>query len=591
MANVILCGRRNMEKGKIKFKFNIKKRLLPVILLAVCTPLILFVAIPFEIYANNMDEFLFSLSSFFPYCVLFGFLLAVGIAGGLLFLPEKIYRIAYAVILAASFLFFMQGTFLNFGMNSLAGDNLGTGSVHIGLKILDLFIWLAVLGAAIALSIIKDKKGIFAIIAVILAIVVVATQIINPIANTVKHPDVFLSREARLAKEETDVKHEILTCENLTSVSTERNIFYFCIDKFDEYFAETAYEKKPEIYNNLDGFTWFKDNLSLYGHTFPSVAYMLTENEYDIEQFRTPYLDNVYNDNRTLNTLADKGYSVNLYTVPYYAYTKVNALPDYIENVSGAKQFKTSHPMELVDCIIKTSVYRCLPLFLKDCMYGVKTNDFNLCVSSVGENGYDGYQADNDIAYKNVDGATFSQRGGKNFSFIHIDGCHSLAVNYMSSNVSSKQKKEITATVETSFKMVNEYINALKENGLYKDATIIITGDHPVTVQAKAAPKGAKLTALFFKKSGDAGTPLAQSDAPVAHENIWPTIMESENIVRENNGVTLFEVPENNVRKHVWHTYFTNKCDEYIYSITGSGKNFDNWKLVEQNYYDRCYWE
>ncbi|MDE7453931.1 MAG: hypothetical protein K2N22_05945 [Clostridia bacterium] len=583
-----------MEKGKIKFEFNaktIKKRILPVILVSVLTPLILFVAIPFEVYANNMDELLFSLSAFFPYCVLFGFLLAAGVACALLFLPEKIYRICYALILALSFLFFMQGTFLNFGANSLAGDNLGTNSVHIGLKILDLFIWIAVLGVAVALAIIKDKKGIFAIVAVILAIVVVATQIITPMASTVKHPDVFLSKQEQLEKDDGDYKNEVLSCQNLTSVSSERNIFYFCIDKFDEYFAEVANDKAYKLYDNLDGFTWFQDNISLYGHTFPAVAHMLTENEYDIGQSRAPYLDNVYKENRTLNVLAENGYSINLYTVPYYAYNKANALPDNIENISEAKLFKTTHPMELVGYMIKLSVYRCLPHFLKDSIYGVKTNDFNLCVTSVGKNGYAGYLTDNATVYKQVSDAAFTTREGKNFSFIHIDGCHELSVDYFTKKVTAKQKNEITSAVSYSFSVVNEYIRVLKEKGLYENATIIITGDHPVTVLSRTSLKGAKRTALFFKKSGDAGTPLVQSDAPVAHENIWPTIMESEGIERENNGVTLYEVPENNERRHVWHTYFSNKCDEYVYKITGSGKNFDNWELIEQNYYDHCYWE
>ncbi|MDE7300545.1 MAG: hypothetical protein K2N47_00085, partial [Clostridia bacterium] len=250
-------------KKKIKFDFDIKKRLIPVIILSICIPLVLFVAIPFEVYANNLDEFLFSLSSFYPLCILFGFILAVIIACSLLFLKEKAFRVTYAVYLALSLLLVLQGTFLNFGMDSLAGDALGNGTVHIGLKILDVFIWVAVIAVAVVLSLIKDKKGIIPTIAVILSIVIVATQIINPVINTINHPDVFTSKIGRL-EAEGNTDYEILTNENLTAVASQRNVYYFCIDRFDEFFAETAYESNPHIYDNLDGFTWFKDNLSLF---------------------------------------------------------------------------------------------------------------------------------------------------------------------------------------------------------------------------------------------------------------------------------------------------------------------------------------
>ncbi|MDE5943716.1 MAG: hypothetical protein K2H30_05875 [Clostridia bacterium] len=578
-----------MEKGKIKFKFNIKKRLLPVILLSVCLPLILFVAIPFEVYANNMDEFLFSLGSFFPLSILFGFLLAAAIACSLLFLPEKSYRICYALVLALSFLFFLQGTFLNFGMNSLAGDNLGTASANVGLKLLDLFIWIAVIAAAVVLAIIKDKKGIIAIVAVILSIVVIATQIINPLANTFKHPDVFMTKAARLAEQDDGFKDEVLTRENLSTLSDDRNIVYICIDRFDEFFAETAYTLKPEIFEELDGFTWFKDHLSLYGHTFPSIAYMLTENEYDSDIHRKDYLSTVYDENNTLSTLAENGYSVNIYTQAYYAFNTASDLPDYVANVSEAKEFTTSRPMKLLGCMLGTSAYRCLPLFLKDLIYGVESRKFNECVSSVGVNGYDGYLTDNDTVYNQTSASPFELREGKNFSFVHIEGCHDITFDYISKNLTSKQKSRVAASVQNSFRVVNEYIKALKDAGLYENSTIIITGDHPDPI-GSAAPKGAKLTALFFKRAGSYENGITPSYAPVAHKNIWPAIMNSEGIDRVNNGTSLFDIPEydeTRVRQYIWHTYESNRCDEYTYSITGSGTDFNNWELVSTKHINR----
>lgn len=578
---------------KIKFRFNVKKRILPVILVSALMPMILFVAIPFEVYANNMDELLCSLSSFLPLCVLFGFLLAAGTALLLIFLPEKAYRICYALVLAFSFLFFMQGTFLNFGMNSLGGDNLGSSSTHIGLYILNAFIWIAVLAVAVALSLIRDKKGIFAIIAVILSIAVFATQVMTPVTSTIKHPDVFMRRDERIAKSGGDFVNKVLTDENLTAVASERNIFYFCIDRFDEYFAETALEVKPEIYDNLDGFTWFQDNLSMYGHTFPAVATMLTETPMDLKtQNRKSYLDSVYADNKTLSVLDENGYSVNLYTEMYYSYNTADTLPGYVDNVSVTKKTKTTRPAKLVNCMVSTAAYRCLPLFLKDLIYGVETRKFNDCVKMLGENGYYGYNSENETVYRQAAQAEFETKdGGKNFSFIHVTGCHDVTFDHISKKASNKQKRKIAASVQNGINVVNEYINVLKEKKLYKNATIIITGDHGDAIDDTSALNGPRLTALFFKRAGEDGTPVTPSPAPVSHSNVWAAIFNSEEIVRENNGDSLFDIaekdPDQIKRKYIWHSYSGNKAVEYIYEINGVGTDFNNWELKGKNPFNR----
>ncbi|MDE7300620.1 MAG: hypothetical protein K2N47_00475, partial [Clostridia bacterium] len=318
--------------------------------------------------------------------------------------------------------------------------------------------------------------------------------------------------------------------------------------------------------------------------------YMLTEKPYSVEQTRKEYLSDVYTDNNTLSVLKDNGYSVNLYTQAYYAYNTANELPDYVSNVSVAKQFETTNPMKLMGCMIGTAGFRCLPLFFKDWLFGIESATFNECVTSVGDNGQLEYASDNDVVYKKAAAATFETNGEKNFSFIHVMGCHTLMFDYISLPVTSLQKSNITSVVEESLDIVNEYINVLKEKNLYKDATIIITGDHPNPINNLGAPAGAKLTALFFKPSGSDATPIVQSNAPVAHENIWPAIMKSENITRSNERAGLFDIAENDVnheRKYIWHTYVSNQCDEYVYSIKGSGKNFDNWTLVETNHVDR----
>ena len=170
------------------------------------------------------------------------------------------------------------------------------------------------------------------------------------------------------------------------------------------------------------------------------------------------------------------------------------------------------------------------------------------------------------------------------------DGCHNISLGHLTNNVSAIQKSMITSSVSISFDIINEYLQVLKDKGLYEDATIIITGDHPDPGNNNGAPEKPKLTALFFKPSGSAGEELVQSYAPVEHKNIWPTIFQSENIARDNKGVeTLYDIAEGDTtreRTHIYNTYQSSQCELYTFKITGPGTDFDNWELVHTDYLD-----
>ena len=109
-----------------------KNRILSVILAALAFPIVIFFEVPFEIYGSNMQEMPFSSSDFMPFCVLFWLVGAFLVAAVLYVLPEFLYRFVFPMTVVTGFLFFLQGTYLNFGITSLPGDNIGGGvNYHI----------------------------------------------------------------------------------------------------------------------------------------------------------------------------------------------------------------------------------------------------------------------------------------------------------------------------------------------------------------------------------------------------------------------------------------------------------------------------
>ena len=574
-------------------KWKNSKRILPSILISISIPMIICLAVPFEVYSNNMQEFLFGLWDFLPLSLAFGLLFAGIVFCVLLFLPDRLYKILSLGILAVALLFFIQANYLNGGLNSLAGDNLGSAEPSAAMKAINLIVWIVLIGGAVGVTFIKDKKDIVGKVALVLACIVILAHLVIPIFAICTHGNVFISKNDKLKSSNSTSVTKFVSTKNLTTISSTNNVFYFCIDRFDEYYAEGVYESDPELFDMLDGFTGFRDNISLYGHTFPGVAHLLTNYEYDISLYRAENLSKAYAENTTLKTLHENGYQINLFGQSYYDYDSADSLPEYVDNVSVLTRCKIANPFMLCFNMMGLAIYRCSPLLAKSLYSNISTDRCNSFVGLKDADGNVDYSSQNAGAYKQVKASPFETTDKKVFSFIHFEGCHNENFDYRGGTAkpSSKSYKKIKKSVKDCFEIIGMYITALKETGVYKDATIIITGDHGVpSIDNDSGLSGNRLTALFVKPSGSAGEELKFSDAQVTHKNVWPMIMQSENIeAEEDYGVSLFDVDPNEdaVREHVWHTYNRRSLDEYSYIIRGSGRSFDNWELVQSVHKDK----
>ncbi|MBQ9103476.1 MAG: sulfatase-like hydrolase/transferase [Clostridia bacterium] len=576
------------QQVSLKFKQRTINRILPTLLVAFLLPFIIFVSVPFEIFGNNLDEFLFSVSGFMPLLALFALSSIVVVFFALLFLPNKAYRIACAVFLALAFLFFIQGTFLNSGLSTLAGDNMGTEPTPVWKIVLNLFIWLIVIAGAVVLACLKDKNGIISTVAIIVAVVVLITQLMPTLVLAVSKEGVFLEKNERLTLNSELKNPEILTDEGLTTISTTGNIYYFCVDRFDQKYAEEGYEKHSEIFNVLDGFTAYNDNISKYGHTFPGIVNLLTSKKYDTSLSREEFLNSVYAENHTLSALNENGYEINLYTQPFYAFTDASYLPKYVKNTSKATAYEVINQPQLPLSLVQIALYRCFPLIAKPIVGNVNSATCNNFVNCEGENGSKQYSTDMKSVWNNLQNNAFTTTSAKRFNFIHIEGCHGVDYDENWNKAKGKQKDDIMISLKNSFKIIGKFIDELKKQDVYDSSTIIITGDHADPVNDGANLDDIRLTALYFKRANQSGT-LKKSNAQVSHDNLWSAILTDVGITPNASlGRSLFDISESETttREYIWHT-FVSTTDEYTFEIKGSGKDFKNWTQKEHKFYNK----
>lgn len=563
------------------------KRLFPLLCTAFAVPFILFVSVPLDIFAHNRAEFVFVWGDFMPQCLLFAFAATMLLALLLFVLPHRAYRVASGMLIGIAFMLFLQGTFLNGSMSSLAGDNNAGAQVVTGKNkvriVFNSLLWAAVICGMAVAGFSDDKKGIARIISYVLLAVALITQLMSVTVLSFSDPGVYASAAK---KEQKLGKYYALTDKNVTATARESNIYYFVIDRFDQVYAESAFARHPEWLDEYTGFTWFTDNISQYSNTFPAIAHMLTDRLYPAEKLRGEYFAECYGaDGNPLQQLSEAGYRIDLYTQAYYAYNyNGESIPQYVDNYTKGS-YKAEKKLELFGRTLKMSLFRCLPKTLKLQLSGnIDSSTCNRCVNFYGEDGAPLHESLNRPFLSRVQSTPFDEQGDKLFSFVHIDGCHAAPITASRTDVSESVRESIDGSVRESLDVVDAFIRELKTRGLYERATIVITGDHGAWLNREGKLRDGVRTAMFVKPRFAGGGELRTSEAPVCHADVWPTIFKSEELggtFSQNKSMFEYAEDEARTRLYINQTYLRGNLTEYYYDVKGNAEDFANWTLDE----------
>lgn len=567
-----------------------RRQVLLSILAAAVLPLTVAVFGPYEIYVNNQNEFSFALSDFLWLAVLFG-LAAFAVLGTILLsLRGKAFLVGFSLVTWLSVMTFLQGMFLNFGMDSLMSDGL-EGEPSVGLAVLNLAIWLAV-GAAIVFAALKVKdKPLFFSLATIALVMVIGVQLINVGVSALTSA---LNGGEDEVVDPTDDSYKsvnaILTDEGMFEVSSEGNVIVIVLDRFDVYYYDQLVKADPDFFAPLDGFTYYNNNMSLYSRTYPSITYMLTGMEQDFEMDAVTYFDKAYRGSTFFADLKRNGYDINLYTEAYYAYRDANVLYGIADNVMTYSDYTVSNVAGLTGKMIALSAYRYVPTFFKSAI-GVSTGDFAKFIEYNGD--LPRYVTDDAATYAKFreEGVTVSEDGDKRFTFLHLNGCHNPFT--IDENGNRVEDGAALPAIRGVFKMIFEYFDALRDAGLYEDATIIITGDHARAMTDKQDVADSRVTALFVKESGDAGSALSYSSAPVCQENLRAQIVKSAGLeTEEDYGLAVSDIAEDasHARKYCFEKTLEDGTHQIVeYRVTGDANDFSNWELVDRRDIGKLY--
>lgn len=540
-------------------------------------PFTLFLFVPMDIYAGNSTEFLFTFGD------MGGWLLLLAVAWTLLsalliaLLPRRVSAVLCAIFLWLGGMGVLQGMFLNIGMQSLLGDGGGAGT-PLWLYILDTALWIitgvvAVLAGLYAgrVSWIRSATGV--LVAVLLGMQVVGS----------------LSIIGTVFDEEADTPRTYLSTEGLYEVAPGKNTVVFVLDRFDYEYYRAVLAHDPDFLQPLTGFTVFEDNISLYSRTYPAIGSMITGLAQE-DAGGTPfaedadtYFTRAYSTSPFLRDFKANDWSIRLYTGPYYGYRDAEPLQGIADNVDVAVGHRISNMYDLLDDMMKLTLYRLFPQVLKGSIK-VTTAMFNSLVQYEGED--PAYTMDDAALFQTLrqEGLTVSQEGETDgFRFIHLNGCHSPY------HLDRDGNHTYSGTVEDAtrgcFQIIYRYIDELRRLGLYEDATILITGDHPWGRSNEKDPAEPRLTPVLVKPAGASDEPVRVSAAQVSQENNMQAFLVRSSGLRTQDryGVSYLDVPEGqNITRH--HRFTISKQGSYAvlyYTINGNGHDFANWEMTD----------
>ncbi len=538
---------------------------------------------PYEIYIKNMDYCTFSFYDLVLPMALTGLAAFAALTLLLLVFRGKLFTGAVSLVFAVTIASYLQANFIGSDFGSLDGTTIAWQSYTLPM-LFNALIWGLLLLLPFAVAYFSKKTWGRAVIFV--SLLLVAMQSAGLVELLLKNDLTNISKDGYLSRE------------TIFEVSPENNVVVFLLDRFDQLYADEQLEKNPDFYEKFSGFTFYRNTTGSYSRTFPSVAYFLTGIPCDYTIPNSDYFRKAWEETSFLSDIRKAGYLSKIYTEINYVIGDIDYAREEIDNI-GDKP-RTVNVKRMLQSMLNLSAYRCCPTAMQP-FFRMYTGELQDVAQLEDENLYasDIYGTDDVRFFKDLreKGVTINNDSKGSFIFYHMQGSHDPYIMDEYGNRITGAETTMYQQTKGNLNIIVEYIENLKNLGLYDDTTIIVTADHGWTGTMERLDKP-RLISLFVKpKNADITKPLAVSEAPVSQDNIRPTVLRALGIDSTAYGPAIEDIAEgDDVVRYFYmsgsNKMLTNRDTNLVtYEIRGDAKVFDNWKVhsvvpMEYPYYD-----
>jgi len=486
---------------------------------------------PAEIFFVNAGEFEFVYGEFA--FMMAAIAIVVAAVAGLVcaFIPNGIRRILMSLAFGISIAGYIQVMFINEGLD-LLGMNPEGYVPDSSQAIINLIVWIVIIALVIALAFWKEKiwQGIVVYLSVFLILiqgVALVSLAMNAGEEAYKHPGGDLW---------------FLSSKDQYTVSAKDNVIVIILDYFSNQYVAPALEQYPDLFEGLNDFTYYDNTDCTYFGTYPSLAHMLSGNMVDTEMFINEWTAGIWQAPLTTQfyeELHKKNYVVNLYTPQKEMLCGTNStqiLDGTFDNVTNAAADLIIDYKLLLKTMTKISSYRFAPYAMKPMFY-VQVSGYTDIVTIRDNCIYHG----NAAFYGSLKEKGLSVDDKSNYYIIqHLMGVHSYENTADGQYITESTKEE---TIKGCMVIMEDYLNRLKELGVYDNATIIITSDH-------GAPDESQVI-FFMKEPGEHHDVMQETSAPIGHTEYMATIARAAGLDYTKYGQSVQDIPADVPRERI----------------------------------------
>lgn len=528
---------------------------------------------PTEVYLLSIDDLWFSIYDFATYLLLlFGVYIAVWILYERL-ISSRLGKIDIAlstIILYVGIALYVQGNIIKSNYGELDGKEIEWSKYTLE-GIVSILVFAIAVIVAIAVMIIcrgskmsklKRVNNILSVALILLMTYTLATLMV--MNDGLQNKNKYIS----ISKGRWDY-------------SSEENYIILLLDNFDSRLFDDllAGEEQDEVEQIFEDFIYFEDAKGFYEYTKYAVPQILTGERFLNQQEYADYLDGAYENSSFLDSLQEQKYRLKIHTT---ADIPQNEFNQKVENWQYTKTDVDSH-RKLLTYIYKLCGFRYLPQQLKKyCWFYTDDMDELKIVSYVSdepispEDGY--YEWANWYLHDNMKMLNTSINEPV-FHFTHIKGCHDIRdvgpdFRLIDTNVEGVVSRYDSAYM--SVKLVGEYLDELREEGIYDKSVIIIMADHGQVRYDEGISQPYAQSPLLVAKGRNEKHNFSKTDLRVSYDDLQTFFI---NLLNGDNAIkAMGEIPTDRIRYTYLSDVFTpaSKKHEHPiceYAVYGNAKD------------------